>query len=202
MAEKYLDLMLTKTVRDAQKKYYGKAGRIVGAPSRDPLGHQEVQFIAGRDSFYLGTVNENGWPYIQHRGGQAGFLRVLNSTTLAFPDYHGNRQLITTGNLAANDRVALLLMDYKNRDRLKILGHGRVEDLHGNPNLVTQVATGPGWEKMERVVIIDVVSFDWNCSKYITPRYSLEEVEELARPLRERIAKLESALQAMTAQDA
>jgi len=192
MAAKYLDIMLTDSVRRAEETYYGRTGRIGNPPLRDPLGEPEMEFIAARNSFYLGTVGETGWPYIQHRGGPAGFLQVINPSTLAFPDYHGNQQLISSGNLSANNRVSLFLMDYKNRDRLKLLGYARVEDVRGNQDLLKHVTDGPGWDKAERIVIIDVVSYDWNCSKYITPRYSIEEVEEFAKPLRKRIADLES----------
>lgn len=199
MAMKYLDLAMTESVRCAQKQYYGHAVRIADAPERDPLGEAEVEFIAARESFYLGTVNETGWPYIQHRGGSRGFLRVVNETTLAFADYKGNRQLLTTGNISANDRVALFLMDYKNRERLKIFGHARVEDARAHPELVAQLADPTMQSAVERLVFIDVVSFDWNCPKYITPRYSLKEVEKLAGPLRTRIAELESELHAARA---
>ncbi|WP_455245596.1 pyridoxamine 5'-phosphate oxidase family protein [Petrachloros mirabilis] len=202
MAAKYLETMLTESVRRAEETYYGRSGTILDAPDRDPLGEAEMAFIAARDSFYLGTVSETGWPYIQHRGGPAGFLRVLNPTTLAFPDYHGNRQLITTGNLAANNRVALFFMDYKQRERLKLIGHARVEDIRRHQGQLTQMMHGTGWDKAERIVILDVVSHDWNCAKHIAPRYSIEEVEALARPLRERIATLESELRAKTAQRA
>jgi len=196
MATKYLDLTFTDAVCRAQKKYYGRAGDIAGAPERDPLGQAEAEFIAARDSFYLGSISESGWPYIQHRGGPSGFLRVINETTLAFADYKGNRQLLTTGNVSVNDRVALFLMDYKNRERLKILGHAHIEDVLAHPELVAQLADPKMRAAVERLVFIDVVSFDWNCPKYITPRYSLEEIEELARPLRTRIAELETELRA------
>ncbi|MBM4124593.1 MAG: pyridoxamine 5'-phosphate oxidase family protein [Nitrospira sp.] len=191
MATKYLDLTMTESVCRAQKAYYGHAAKIVGAPERDPLGEAEAEFIAARDSFYLGTISESGWPYIQHRGGPKGFLRVLNPTTLMFADYKGNRQLLSTGNLSVNDRVALFLMDYPNRERLKILGHARVEDARSHSELVTQVWDPSMQSSVERVVLIDVVSFDWNCPKYITPRYSAAEVEELVGPLKARIAELE-----------
>ena len=194
MATKYLDLTFTESVRRAQKQYYGNAGKIVGAPERDPLSQAEAEFIASRDSFYLGSISESGWPYIQHRGGSPGFLRVVNETTLAFADYKGNRQLLTTGNVSVNDRVALFLMDYKNRERLKILGHARIEDAREHPELITQITDPKMRSRVERLVFIDVVSFDWNCPKYITPRYSLEEVEELVGPLRDRIAELEAQL--------
>lgn len=197
MATKYLDLTFTDSVCRAQRRYYGHAGKVEGSPERDPLGLAEAAFIAARDSFYLGSVSESGWPYIQHRGGPAGFLRVLDETTLAFADYKGNRQLLTTGNVSVNDRVALFLMDYQNRERLKILGHARVEDARVHPELVAQIVDPKIWPSVERLVFIDVVSFDWNCPKYIEPRYSLQEVEAFAGPLKARIALLEAQLQAM-----
>jgi hypothetical protein len=197
MATRYLDLTFTDSVCRAQTQYYGRAGKISGAPEPDPLGQAEAEFIAARDSFYLGSVSESGWPYIQHRGGPLGFLQVVDERTLAFADYKGNRQLLTTGNVAVNDRVALFLMDYKNRARLKILGHARVEDARAHPELAAQLADLKMRSSVERLVFIDVVSFDWNCPKYITPRYSAEEVEEYVRPLKRRIAELEDSLRAV-----
>lgn len=194
MAMKYLELGMTGAVRRAQSQYYGRAVNIPEAPERDTLGQDEAEFIAARDSFYLGSISEIGWPYIQHRGGAKGFLRLVNETTLAFADYKGNRQLLTTGNISVNDHVALFLMDYPNRTRLKILGHARVEDARTHPELVAQFTDRKMQSAVERLVFIDVVSFDWNCPKYITPRYSAEEVEELAGPLRRRIAVLETEL--------
>ena len=194
MAAKYLDLTFTDSVCRAQTQYYGRAGQIAGAPARDPLGQAEAEFIGARDSFYLGSVSESGWPYIQHRGGPSGFLRVVNERTLAFADYKGNRQLLTTGNISVNDRVALFLMDYKNRARLKILGHARVEDARVHPELATQITDPKMKLAVERLVFIDVVSFDWNCPKYIMPRYSSEEVEEYVGLLKSRIADLEAQL--------
>lgn len=196
MATKYLDLTFTDSVCRAQQQYYGRAGVIIGAPERDSLSQAEAEFIAARDSFYLGSISQSGWPYIQHRGGTQGFLRVIDETTLAFADYKGNRQLLTTGNVSVNDHVALFLMDYKNRARLKILGHARVEDARFHPELVAQIADSNMRPSVERLVFIDVVSFDWNCPKYITPRYSMGEVEELVDPLRKRIAELETQLHA------
>jgi hypothetical protein len=199
MARKYLDLLMTESACRAQRTYYGHAAKITDVPERDPLSQVEAEFIAARDSFYLGTVSETGWPYIQHRGGPAGFLQVLNPTTLAFADYRGNRQLLSTGHVSVNPRVALFLMDYKNRERLKILGHARVEDARTRPELVTQVAHPGTRSHVERVVLIDVVSFDWNCPKHITPRYSVAEIEELVHPLKVRIAELEAELRAVKA---
>jgi predicted pyridoxine 5'-phosphate oxidase superfamily flavin-nucleotide-binding protein len=200
MATKYLDMTFTDAVCRAQTEYYGRAGKIVGAPERDPLGDAEAEFIRARDSFYLGSISESGWPYIQHRGGPTGFLQVISETTLVFADYRGNRQLLSTGNVSVNERVALFLMDYKNRERLKIMGHARVEDARLYPELVAQVGDANMRSNVERLVYIDVVSFDWNCPKYITPRYSAAEVEELAGPLRDRIAELEAQLRAVKVQ--
>jgi uncharacterized protein len=196
MATKYLDLTFTDSVCRAQKQYYGRASVVTGAPDRDPLGEAEAEFIAARNSFYMGTISESGWPYVQHRGGPSGFLRVVDPSTLAFADYTGNRQLLSTGNLSANDRVALFLMDYPHRTRLKILGHARIEDTRRHAKLVEQIADPEMRTRVERLILIDVVSFDWNCPKYITPRYSIDEVEELAEPLRKRIADLETQLRA------
>jgi len=194
MAMKYLQMTMTESVHSMRQRYYGHALTITDVLSRDPLGEVEAQFIADRDSFYLGSVSEQGWPYVQHRGGPKGFLKVLDSATLAFADYRGNRQLLSTGNVHANDRVALFLMDYKNRARLKILGHARIEDVRENTALAERLAQGNVRNTVERVVTIDVVSYDWNCPKYITPRYSLDEVEEAIAPLNLRIAELEAQL--------
>jgi len=198
MATRYLDLTFTDAVCRAQKQYYGRAGTIAGVPERDLLSQAEAEFIVARDSFYMGSVSESGWPYIQHRGGPPGFLRMVNERTLAFADYKGNRQLLTTGNVSVNDRVALFLMDYKNRERLKILGHACVEDAHVHPELIEQITDPKMRSAVERLVFIDVVSFDWNCPKYITPRYTAEEVEEYVEPLKLRIAELEAQLRKVT----
>ncbi|MGA9576649.1 MAG: pyridoxamine 5'-phosphate oxidase family protein, partial [Terrimicrobiaceae bacterium] len=115
MAKKYLEIAVTPSVVEAQKRYFGRSTRLESGLDRDALGPEETEFIAARDSFYMATVSETGWPYIQHRGGRPGFLRVVDPHTLAFADYRGNRQLLSTGNLAANDRVSLFLMDYPRR---------------------------------------------------------------------------------------
>ncbi|MDF3059886.1 MAG: Pyridoxamine 5-phosphate oxidase-related FMN-binding [Rariglobus sp.] len=198
MAQEYLNRLVTPAVAEAQAHYYGRAMAMGGAVSTDPLGEDERGFIASRDSFYMATVSENGWPYIQHRGGRRGFLRVVSPTSLAFADYKGNRQMLSTGNLAKADRVSLFLMDYPQRARLKILGHARVEDAREHPELVARFAESADQRLVERMFFIDVVSFDWNCPKYITPRFTAEEVAEAVAPLRVRIAELEAQLNART----
>jgi predicted pyridoxine 5'-phosphate oxidase superfamily flavin-nucleotide-binding protein len=133
----------------------------------------EWEFIARRDSFYMASVTEDGWPYVQHRGGPKGFLRVLDDRTLAFADFTGNKQYITAGNLATNDRVALFLMDYPYQARLKIIGHARV--VEGDTELEAKVRVAGYKAKVEWVMV--VVAFDWNCSQHITPRWTREEIE-------------------------
>jgi uncharacterized protein len=194
MAAKFQKLAQTDSVHREQERYYGKSQQILGAPERDPLTEDETSFVQSRDSFYMATVSETGWPYIQHRGGPAGFLRVLGPDSLAFADYKGNRQLLSTGNLAAGGRVALFLMDYPSRTRLKILGHARVEDAREHPELVAQLADPEVQRAVERLFFIDVVSFDWNCPQHITPRYTVEEIKSIVAPLQQRIAELEARL--------
>jgi uncharacterized protein len=197
VAERYLETFLSPTVKDAQRRAYGGAMEVRGSAQADPLGPDETEFVAARDSFYLATVSPDGWPYVQHRGGPAGFLRVLDASTLGFADLRGNRQLITTGHLANDARVALLLMDYPGRQRLKLIGRARVVPVNDDPALADRLAPTPALRaKVERSILIDVVSFDWNCPAQITPRYTLAEVEQAVAPLRARIAELEAAQQA------
>ena len=196
MADKFMQLVLTPAVQRAQEKYFGKHWVVENASKTDPLTRSEVYFIASRDSFYMATISETGWPYVQHRGGPPGFVRVLGPNLIAFADFKGNRQLISTGNLNATDRVALFMMDYPHRTRLKLLGHARVLDAREHPELVDQLAPEPLRSKVERLFLIQVVSYDWNCRQYITPRFSAAEVEGYVAPLKARIAELEAELAA------
>jgi predicted pyridoxine 5'-phosphate oxidase superfamily flavin-nucleotide-binding protein len=191
MAAKFQKLTLTETVRRAQEHYYGRPQYREDTPENDPLTEDEVRFIQARDSFYMATVTETGWPYIQHRGGRPGFLHVLGPATLSFADYKGNRQLLSTGNLDASDRVSLFLMDYPQRTRLKILGQARVEDARGHPEMMAQLAELEIQPKVERLFFIDVVSYDWNCPQYIMPRYTVEEMKDFLAELQKRVAKSE-----------
>lgn len=195
MAAHYLNLMSTPPVQEAQRHFNGRAAAVPPA-GRDRLTEAEISFIAERDSFYLASVSPTGWPYIQHRGGEAGFLRVLSPSQLAFADFKGNRQLLSTGHVAANNRVSLFLMDYPQRIRLKILGHATVLDAREHPDRVKAIA-GPAFAaRTERLFVIDVESFDWNCPQYITPRYTATEVESAVAGLRARMRELEAALAA------
>jgi predicted pyridoxine 5'-phosphate oxidase superfamily flavin-nucleotide-binding protein len=194
MAFKFHELVFTDSVRHAQEEYYGQSRPVRHVPGPDALTHDEISFIQARDSFYMATVSETGWPYLQHRGGEAGFLLVLSPTQLAFADYKGNRQLISVGNLTTTDRVMLFLMDYPQRTRLKIMGHARLEDARKHPDLVAQLAEPEVRDQVERLLFIDVVSFDWNCNQHITPRYTVEDIKEIVSPLQQRIAELEAQL--------
>ncbi|MEM9552035.1 MAG: pyridoxamine 5'-phosphate oxidase family protein [Pseudomonadota bacterium] len=167
------------------------------------LGADERAFIETRNSAYLATVSETGWPYVQHRGGPRGFLKVLGPDRIGFADYRGNQQYVSTGNLLGNDRVSLLLMDYFRKARLKILGHARVTDAADDPDTAARLTTD-GEGRVERLFLVDVVAFDWNCPKFITPRLDTDEMAatigpELSR-LEGRVAELEAELTALRAQ--
>lgn len=195
--DKFMQIMLTPAVQAAEDRYFGKHQSVEVTHERDAISTDVAAKIASRDSFYMATTNSDGWPYIQHRGGPAGFLKVLNPHQLGFADFKGNRQMLSTGNLDGNDRVALFLMDYPNRERLKILGHAKVLDVRGNADLADQLSPSPELRaKIERLFLIDVVSFDWNCPQYITPRFTEEQVRAAVKPLNQRIAELEAALKA------
>jgi len=195
MAHRFLDLTFTPEVLAAQEHYYGRSQAVPPSAADDPLGPDEREFIESRDSFYMASVSETGWPYVQHRGGPAGFLKVTSPREIAFADYKGNRQMLTTGNVATDDRVCLFFMDYPQRQRLKLLGHAEVLDAREHADLAKELA-GELQKQVERIFRIRVVSFDWNCPKYITPRYTLPEVEAAVAPLRARIAELEALVAA------
>lgn len=188
--------VLTPAVLEAERHYYGRQYATSDeAPEPDDLRESEITFIESRDSFYMATVTENGWPYMQHRGGPPGFVRVLGPRQIGFADYGGNRQMISVGSISKEDRVALFMMDYPSRERVKILGHAKIFDAREHPDFAAKVAplSGHG-AKVERIFIIDILSYDWNCPKFITPRYTAAEVETAVAPLKARIAELESQL--------
>lgn len=195
MRNEFLRTLATPSVQSEQVRSYGRSRIPAPGDVSQPLGLEEQSFIAARDSFYLASINEEGWPYIQHRGGPRGFVRVLNGSQIAFGDYTGNRQLLSAGNIRANQRVALFLMDYPARERLKIIGHARVLMPEETRDLIGTLSVPTG-VRIERVFVVDVVGFDWNCPKYITPRFTAPEIEEAVAPLKQRIAELETLLAA------
>ena len=194
MAYDFLDRLATPGV-EAARVANGAGGlweTLGGDRTSASLTSREAAFIAARDSFYLASVSQTGWPYIQHRGGPPGFLRVLDETTLGFADYSGNRQYLTLGAIADDDRVALFLMDYPRRRRLKMLAHMTAHDLTAEPALAARLAT-PGYRGVaERAFTLRLEAFDWNCPQHITPRFTPAEIEAASAPLHERIAALEA----------
>ncbi len=190
----FLDIASTPSVKAAQAANGSGDfwSDFHGNRAFDRFTEAEAAFIAERDSFYIATVGENGWPYVQHRGGPAGFLRVLDEKTLGFADFRGNRQYISLGNLAAGNRAALILMDYPGRRRLKIFAHAEAKELGDDPELAARLAT-PGYKaKVERAMLFRLEAFDWNCPQHITPRFTEAELAHALEPMRQRLAGLEA----------
>ena len=190
----FLDIALTPSVRAAQEAMGSDRiwQNFKGHRAFDEFTPAEAAFIAERDSFYMATVSETGWPYVQHRGGPPGFLKVVDKKTLAFADYRGNRQYLSVGNLAADDRAALILVDYSRRARLKILAHVKVVALDADPALAALVAEPTQKAKPERILVLHLDAFDWNCPQHITPRFTEREIAAAIQPLRDRLQALEA----------
>jgi predicted pyridoxine 5'-phosphate oxidase superfamily flavin-nucleotide-binding protein len=199
MSYGFLDIGSTPGVRAAQEangsvEYWAN---FHGDRASDRFTSAEAAFIAERDSFYMATVSESGWPYVQHRGGPPGFIRILDEKTLAIPDFRGNRQYISTGNLATDDRAALILMDYPHRRRLKLYAHVEAKDLAADSELAKTLTLPEYRAKVERGLIIHLVAFDWNCPQHIIPRFSEAELEPALAPFRARLEALEEENKAL-----
>jgi predicted pyridoxine 5'-phosphate oxidase superfamily flavin-nucleotide-binding protein len=204
MGNEFGQIAFTPSVKAMQEKLGSRkayAALEAGAHHNNELGSDESDFIVARDSFYMASVSETNWPYVQHRGGPAGFVKVLDARTLGFADYRGNRQYVSVGNVLKNDRVSLFFMDYPHRTRLKLLGHA---ELIGTERTeVLESLSVPQYKaKVERGILIHVAAYDWNCPQHITPRFTEEEVETAIQPLRQRIATLEAQLAAATGRKA
>ncbi|PZN98045.1 MAG: pyridoxamine 5-phosphate oxidase [Hyphomicrobiales bacterium] len=200
MLHKYLELASTPAVK-AARQHYGSAAQYAridgtldprGAPRNDRIGPEEAAFIAARDGFYIASVSETGWPYVQFRGGPTGFLQILDDRTLGFTDFRGNRQYLTTGNVAGNDRISLFLMDYAQQRRLKIFGRMRIVDVNDDPELAARLSLPAYRATAERAVSISVEAFDWNCPQHITPRFTEAEIADLLQPFKTRMTALEA----------
>ena len=198
MANKFYEIMFTPSVKTAQEHYgsrqhyaksEGEATEFAG------LSEFEEEFISRRDGFYLATVGENDYPYIQFRGGARGFLKVLDAKTLGYADFRGNLQYISVGNLSKNNRAALFFMDYANQRRLKILARIEVKEAKDAPELIEKLRVPDYKAKIERAIILHVEAFDWNCPQHITPRFTMEEIRTINAPLYEHIEKLEAEIQ-------
>lgn len=197
MPHHFAEIAFTPTVRKLQEDQGSRSSyaRMQSVPDavNQHLTEAEAGFIAARNSVYMATVGETGWPYIQHRGGPAGFMRVLDARTLGFADFRGNRQYVSLGNLSTDNRVSLFFMDYPNRTRLKLFGRARVVD-PDDQAMLSRLEMPDYRARIERGFLITVEGFDWNCPQHITPRHSAEEVDRLTAPLLARIADLEAEL--------
>lgn len=196
MARNFAEIAFTEGVKAQQEKYGSRKSyaRMETMARGTELSFSEADFIAERDSFYLSTVGENGYPYVQFRGGPRGFLKVLDAQTLAYADFRGNMQYISVGNLQRNDKAALILMDYANRQRLKI--YARIETIEARdaPELIAKLQDASYDAQVERAMVLHVEAFDWNCPQHITQRFTIEEIRELNAPLYEHINKLEAEI--------
>jgi predicted pyridoxine 5'-phosphate oxidase superfamily flavin-nucleotide-binding protein len=194
MARNFGSLVFTPLVKALQEKYgsrrqYARMGAGPVAPDR--LGPDESAFLAERDSFYMATVGATGWPYVQHRGGPKGFLKVIDDRTIAFADFRGNKQYISTGNLGSDDRVALIMVDYPGQARLKILGRAQIFEGDAAREWIERLRDPGSKDVIERVYVIQVEGFDWNCPQHITPRFTEEQIREALAPFEHRVEQLE-----------
>jgi predicted pyridoxine 5'-phosphate oxidase superfamily flavin-nucleotide-binding protein len=195
--QNYHDIMFGAGAAELQRQRGSyemyRSGRTGPLPAG--LGSDEIDFLAERDSIYLASAGDDGWPYVQHRGGPAGFIRIVDATHIAWADRSGNKQYISAGNLAHDDRVSIIAMDYPRRARLKLAGHATY-DPHPTPGQLLALGLDG---RIEGLFTVEVVAFEWNCPKYITPRFTADEIRSVVEPLQTRIAELEAALAATSA---
>jgi uncharacterized protein len=206
MPNRFLETVFTPSVRAEQTRHGSRAGydrflsrRVTGDTIAAGLTEQEVAFIAARDSFYLATVSATGWPHVQHRGGPAGFVRILDTQTLGWADFSGNRQYVTIGNAADNDRVAMIFMDYSAQRRLKVLGRMTAVEIDNRPDLKERLEVVNYGATIEHAMRVTVTGFDWNCPQHITPRYTASELASAVEPLRRQIIDLQALVDSATA---
>lgn len=197
MPHHFAEIAFTPTVKKVQEEAGSRSSyaRMEGVPDavNRRLTEAEAGFIAARNSLYMATVGETGWPYIQHRGGPTGFVRVLDERRIGFADFRGNRQYVSVGNLMTDDRVSLFFMDYPNRTRLKLFGRARIIGLDDRA-VLSRLEMPDYRARIERGLVIEVEGFDWNCPQHISKRFTLEEMQQVTAPLIERIAELEAEL--------
>jgi len=197
MPHHYAQIAFTPRVKKLQEEQGSRTSYArmedVSHAANHRLTEAEAGFIAARNSFYMATVSETGWPYIQHRGGPTGFVRVLDENSIGFADFRGNRQYISVGNLMADNRVSLFFMDYPNKTRLKLFGRARIVALDDH-DVLSRLEVPDYRARIERGFIISVEGFDWNCPQHITERYSRDEMSTVTGSLLSRIAELEAEL--------
>ena len=206
MPNRFLETVFTPSVQAEQTRHGSRAGyerflnrHATGDAVAAGLTEQEAAFIGARDSFYLATVSATGWPHVQHRGGPAGFVRILDTQTLGWADFSGNRQYVTIGNASDNDRVAMIFMDYSAQRRLKVLGHMTVVEIEDHPDLKVRLEVVNYGATIEHAMRVTVTGFDWNCPQHITPRYTASEFTSAVEPLRRQIADLQARVETATA---
>ncbi|WP_447932270.1 pyridoxamine 5'-phosphate oxidase family protein [Sphingopyxis fribergensis] len=201
MAQNYRHTLFDDAVKAEQERHGSRASYAkmdAGADGTpDTLTAREIAFIEDRDSFYMASVNPEGWPYMQHRGGPARFLRHIAGNRIGFADYRGNKQYISTANLKGNDRVSLFLMDYPNKERLKLVGHAVSVELADDPAAVTALMPEGYRATPERAFFIDVIGWEWNCSQHITPRFTEAEISAAIRPMADELNQLRAEIAAL-----
>jgi predicted pyridoxine 5'-phosphate oxidase superfamily flavin-nucleotide-binding protein len=177
MNQNFTQLAFTESVKKVQEQYgtRGSYARMEASGDRFVLTEDEISFIQSRDSFYIGTVGEGGWPYVQFRGGPKGFLKVIDETTIAYVDFRGNGQYISTGNINTSNKTSLFLIDYPSQRRLKIWAESTITPSNENEKLLKELQVEGYKARLERIVIFKVQAYDWNCPQHITPRYTMEE---------------------------
>jgi len=196
MAKNFAEIAFTDAVKKLQEKYGSRTsyGRMEKFSVVDGLTEGEMSFIQERDSFYLATIGVKEFPYIQHRGGPKGFLKVLDSKRLGFIDFIGNKQYVSVGNMATNNNVSLIMIDYPTRSRLKIFAKAEIVELKDNPELYDLLDLKDYKFRPERMMVFDIEAYDWNCPQHITPRYTVDEINEAFLPQQNYITKLEQEI--------
>ena len=194
MAKNFAAIAFTDAIKAMQEKNGSRSSyaRIERDKYVDGLTENEINFIAQRDSFYMASTGENSFPYIQHRGGPKGFVKVLDAKRIGFIDFKGNMQYISVGNIATNNNVALIMVDYPSKIRLKILAEAEVVELKDNPALYELLDLAEYKFKPERMIVLNIEAYDWNCPQHITPRYTVEDITAAFSAQRDYIAMLEA----------
>jgi predicted pyridoxine 5'-phosphate oxidase superfamily flavin-nucleotide-binding protein len=197
MAKNFAEIAFSDAVKALQEQHGSRKGyeRMEKINVIDGLSENEMSFISNRDSFYLASIGEKNFPYIQHRGGPKGFVKVLDKNTIGFIDFSGNKQYISVGNFATNNNVALIMMDYPARARLKILAKAEIIELKDNSELLSKLDLGEYEFRPERMMLFHIEAFDWNCPQHIIQRFTLEEIQIAFEPKFQYISKLEEEIE-------
>jgi uncharacterized protein len=201
MAKNYGEIAFTSAVKELQEKLGSRRNyaRMERETYVDGLTENEIEFIAERDSFYMATIGANGYPYIQHRGGPKGFFKVLDPKRIGCMDFRGNMQYISVGNIATNNNVSLIMVDYPARARLKIYAKASIIELKDDPELYQLLDLYEYEFRPERMIVFDIEAYDWNCPQHITPRYTLEDIGELFTSKQDNIKKLKAEVKTLLA---